>query len=355
MVAKYDFFSRMLHGLALGNRSIAEVSFSVEQSIGKFNPALVFHLRHVFISGLARAGTTILMRRFYSTGLFRSLTYRDMPFVLMPNLWHKLSGVSRKNIGPTERAHGDGIFIDFDSPEALDEVFWRVFCGDSYIFDDHLGPMVASQEDIERFRRYVAAVLRARETCELRYLSKNNNNVLRLQVICDAFPNALIIVPFRDPVQHAFSLLRQHRRFVTDQAGDAFVRRYMTWLCHHEFGSDHRPFRFEADIIPHKQDSIDYWLFIWHDVYRYLERTMPEGAIFLAYETLCRQTAAVWTRLQQLADITPNAANVFEPLNLRIRQTDQITDVVLLEKCNVLYARMVERMNADLITQPEKI
>ena len=79
--------------------------------------------QHVFISGLARAGTTVLMRKFHATGLYRSLTYRDMPFVLAPNLWRRLSLISRREIENAERAHGDNLFVNIDSPESLDEVF----------------------------------------------------------------------------------------------------------------------------------------------------------------------------------------------------------------------------------------
>ena len=46
---------------------------------------------HIFICGLPRSGTTILMRSLYETKKFASLTYRDMPLLLSPNLWNKIS------------------------------------------------------------------------------------------------------------------------------------------------------------------------------------------------------------------------------------------------------------------------
>ena len=81
------------------------------------------HDNHVFISGLARSGTTIVMRRFYETNYFRSLTYRDMPFVLMPKIWRKVIGPFQQQGISRERAHGDGIKVTVDSPEAFEEVF----------------------------------------------------------------------------------------------------------------------------------------------------------------------------------------------------------------------------------------
>jgi hypothetical protein len=86
----YSFGERLLHRLALGFPVISEISFDIDALLFNKKKDISFE-KHVFISGLARAGTTILMRSFYETGQFRSLTYRDMPFVLMPGIWQKVS------------------------------------------------------------------------------------------------------------------------------------------------------------------------------------------------------------------------------------------------------------------------
>ena len=123
--------------MALGVPFISKVSFDLDGLLPikrQDNP----DERHVFVSGLARAGTTILMRTFFDTGQFRSLSYRDMPFVLMPGIWKNLSKSFQKQEKAKERAHGDGIYVDFDSPEAFEEVFWRTFSGNEYINDNCL-------------------------------------------------------------------------------------------------------------------------------------------------------------------------------------------------------------------------
>ncbi|NMW21431.1 MAG: hypothetical protein HKK67_07330 [Chlorobiaceae bacterium] len=74
--------------------------------------------------------------------------------------------------------------------------------------------------------------------------TSNNNNILRLGSFRQAFPDALIIVPFREPVQQAISLLQQHTQFWAMHERDSFSRYYMEWLGHHEFGRTHRPFLF---------------------------------------------------------------------------------------------------------------
>ena len=55
---------------------------------------------------------------------FETLTYRDMPFILAPLLWDKISRPLRKAGEKVERAHGDGMMVSFDSPEAFEEVVW---------------------------------------------------------------------------------------------------------------------------------------------------------------------------------------------------------------------------------------
>jgi len=101
---------------------------------------------------------------------------------------------------------------------------------------------------------------------------------------------------------HAGSLLRQHPNFVAQQKSDHFVRSYMTWLAHHEFGLDHRPFRFDNKgaerLAAYQPDQLDYWLAIWCQSYAWLENSAPNGAVFVCYEDLCRDPD-VWSRLRR--------------------------------------------------------
>ncbi|MFO7731858.1 MAG: phage/plasmid primase, P4 family [Spirochaetia bacterium] len=157
--ADYGFGARVLHHFALTSRMVSEMSFQIEQGLYPTSSKKAREGEHVFVTALARAGTTALMRLLYETGEFCSLTYREMPFPLAPRLWRKISSTSAQKGELSERAHGDGILVDFDSPEALEEVFWRVFSGKSYIASDRLTPMKAAPETIEAFRKYIADLL----------------------------------------------------------------------------------------------------------------------------------------------------------------------------------------------------
>lgn len=335
----YSFPSRVIHHLALSSKAVGEASFDIERAIYRVRGNDIGHQPHVFVTGLARAGTTILMRLLYRTGAYRSLTYRDMPFVLAPNLWSGIRKMSPKDMTAEERAHGDGILIDFDSPEALEEVFWRVTCGNDYIREDRLVPMSADRDAENDFRDYIALLLRQHPG--KRYLSKNNNNILRLSSLVRCFPNATVVIPFREPLQHAYSLMRQHRNFLERHRRDRFSRKYMTWLAHHEFGQDHRPFVFDEKTIGHAarhgcpETDLGYWLQLWIDVYGFIYATAPEPCILLSYERLCSQTETVWSGLCSKLSLPKQPAA--ELLHLSHRAIDQDLPDELLHKAHALY------------------
>ena len=301
--------------------------------------------RHVFVSGLARAGTTVLMRRLHASGAFRSLTYRDMPFVLAPNLWRRLSAGNRRDIEKAERAHGDRLLVDADSPESFDEVFWRIFTGHDYLGKTELRPHHPDAGTLERYTRYVAAILTAQDEDDgrERYLCKNNNNVLRLPALREAFPNALILIPVRDPLTQASSLRAQHELFSRMQQEDPFTRAYMTWLGHHEFGLDHRPFCFDDKPLPaHDPATLDHWLDIWARTHEWLERTAPAGSLFVIYEDLCTDPT-IWQTIARTANIAPETDSN-EPFRTSPRKpTETNTDPTLTDRCNAIYERLRER------------
>lgn len=303
----YGTTSKLLHRLALAAPFVAQASHDLESMLNR-QVSVSKSGEHVFVAGLARAGTTVLMRSLYQSGQFRSLTYRDMPFVLMPKTWAGISSLFRRHKAEEERAHGDRVTVNFDSPEAFEEVFWRSFCSDDYIFNDALKPHQPDDETIGQFRRFVGNVLATDESGgQKRYLSKNNNNLLRLSAIAEAFPKAAIFIPFREPLQHALSLKKQHALFLKTHTEDRFALDYMNWLGHHEFGGNHRPFRFsESGLVleDYTPDSLDYWLCCWADSYAYVLKNLPATARLISYEDLCGANDRERSHLREHAGLT---------------------------------------------------
>jgi hypothetical protein len=335
--SNYSRGARWLHRIALGNDILPEVSFDIERALFARHAATVLE-PPVLIAGLARGGTTLLMRLLHDTGHFASLTYRDMPFVLAPNLWARISSRSQRAAEAQPRAHGDGLTVSADSPEALEEVFWRVHCRDLYLGAEALRPMTARPDVLDKFRQYVRLV--ALRQGKSRYLSKNNNNILRLRSLRQAFPDAVILVPFRHPRTQSESLLSAHRRFIEMQGGDPFTGDYMGWLVHHEFGGDHRPFLWTDDQAA-SGDYLDtaYWLRQWHTAYTALIGQARELDLkFLCYESLCRDPGRTCESLARIIGTTPQL-----PGGLEVRPLAEIADSSQVPpETMTLYERLTE-------------
>ena len=338
-VSGYSGLDQMLHRLALGSSAVAEMSHDIERGLFlKSSPP--DNGNHVFVTGLARAGTTILMREIHRTGQFGSLTYADMPFVLAPNLWARLSSKGATPGTRAERAHGDGIEVDTQSPEALDEVYWRTFDGGSYIGADGLRPHAPDTDLIAGYRDLIRLILR--RTAKPRYVAKNNNNILRLPSLAAALPDAQFLVPLRDPLSHAASLLSQHERFLNS---DPFVRDYMTWLGHHEFGATHRPFLFEGPP-PGDPMTLDYWLHVWIAAYAALDRAEADttNICFVPYEALSADPA-VWQAVARRIGVEPRAAEELRPV---ADKAPGAHDAALAAAALALHARLSVRASAKL-------
>jgi hypothetical protein len=285
----YTVVERWLHWLALEPRVVRELSFDLERQFampreGTKRPAGNDH--PVYVCGLARSGTTVLLRALARAPEFHSLTYRDMPFVLAPNLWRRVTGLTHRKLEPAERAHGDGILVDFDSPEAFEEVFWRTFNPQPV---DAFGSIPPSDEALQAFADYRAVVAHPR-----RYLSKNNNNLMRLGAL-RRDSTARVLVVYRDPAEAARSLHRQHRRFTDAQRGAPFTRAYMGWLAHYEFGLDHRPFAFAVPRMKSglSPDQPDYWLDYWDAVHRHVLDEVAPGLHLVDHDLMCERPATV--------------------------------------------------------------
>lgn len=293
MAADYSRLDRWLHRIAFSSDNTQTLAFDLDQTLcrGDVSPAGP----PVYVLGLARAGTSLVHQLLHGAGAFTSLSYRNMPFVLAPCLWRRLSGRFAQAGEARERAHKDGMLVDFDSAEAFEEVFWLTFCRDDFVRPDHLSAHRPDRETIERYRSFVAHVLLAEDDpAKRRYLCKNNNNVLRIPALTEAFPDRQIVIVMREPAAHAASLLRQHRNFTALHRSDPFSRQYMGWIGHFEFGLDQRPFAFDetARNMPSRSaDDVDYWLERWRDVYRHVAGLANEDLIILPYEKMVADPA----------------------------------------------------------------
>ena len=174
--------------------------------------------RPVYISGLARSGTTKLLEVLDWHPEVVTHKYRDFPLLHIPYLWNRfLDFVPRRGAEAAERAHRDGIFVDPDSPEAFEEVLWMAFFPGTH--DPSRNSVLdgtTRNPEFERFYRdHIRKLLLVRGGT--RYVSKANYNITRLEYLLRLFPDARFVVPVRDPVWHIASLMKQHKLFCKAQ------------------------------------------------------------------------------------------------------------------------------------------
>ena len=354
---KYSFFDRLIHRIAFAAPSIQLSAADVENALFRAAFDGAAGDRPIFITSLPRAGTTLLLEALHLFPSLAAQLYRDMPFVMAPVLWSRLVGAFRKQANLHQRAHGDGMQVGYDSPEAFEEVLWRAFWPEKYgtsriaLWGATDGKEHA-RAFLARHMKKIVALRRPDRLQEGRYVSKNNANIARLDLIHRMFPDANVVVPFRNPVEHAISMLRQHRRFARMQAEEPFVGRYMADIGHYEFGALHRPIGFPGldELISGRDPlSVDYWLAYWIAAFDYV-LGRSDRIILISYEAACRDGRKALDDICARADIAEDgalaaaAARFNEPPSPR--GSEIAVDSMLRDRAEALHAALIDTTRA---------
>lgn len=339
--ASHPPLSRLLHRMILNhphvhlwlmNREIRQWRRRGREPEAKF----------VWITGLARAGTTSMLQRLMHTGAFHSLHYGNMPLILAPGLWGRFH---KPKATPTqERSHGDGIMMDSRSPEALEEIYFQAALSGKYISDKALEGHELSKLQHQHYLDYQGIVLASAGAGDHRiYLAKNNNALLRYPSIREHNRDFHVILMFREPMSHAASLLSMHKKYKRMQEEDGFVLEYMNWLVHREFGLGQLPFRFSSSsAVPDgNPNELDYWLQTWIQHYEEALRLDPHHLHWVSYERYCQQPQQVIDRILEIIEVqgvVPSA----EP-HATVREVDEKVDAVLRDRALQLHEQLLSR------------
>lgn len=342
LVVKYSVIDRMVHNLAMGQLELQKSLSRMEDKSFDKTHSDITAANPVFITSLPRAGTTLLLEVIARAPDFVSHTYRDMPFLLCPLLWDRVSRRFRKQAEPRERAHGDGMLIGYDSVEAFEEILWRAFWPEHFE-PTRIRPWAPEEEDEDGefasfLRQHMHKIIglgrsRAGSVAPRRYVSKNNANIARLGWLDRHFPDATILIPYRDPAGQIASLARQHVNFLEAHAKDGFVLRYMETVGHLEFGRALRPVDFNgwlataSDLDP---ATLDFWAEYWIVAFGAVLRTAGSRAVVFSYDRLCAAPAAGLEALEaqvgvKAGSFTASAAR-FRAANTRGPTTDIAPD-----------------------------
>lgn len=353
----YSRLDRLIHRLAFSTSTMQLAAADVEDTLyGKAFRGVVVE-RPIFVTSLPRAGTTLLLEFLSRVSGNASHCYRDMPFVLAPYLWTTLSRGFRKRAVAAERTHGDGMRVSYDSPEAFEETVWRAFWPAHYA-SDRIRPWSADERSAEfesfvrdHMRKIIALrVMRPPDQPSRgRYVSKNNANVARIGLLRRLFPDCSILVPFREPFDHAASMHHQHLRFTEVHVREPFSKRYMADIGHYEFGELHRPIDFPGfrDVRDrYGPDRLEYWIGYWVAAFEEILRAAPD-IVLLSYERMCGGGAPALHALEQALHLTEGALVQAAGSSLRPPRTyDVLADVQdgeLVERATGLRDRLLEQ------------
>ena len=294
-VNRYSSLDQTLHQIAFKTYPAQASLANIEDKLFAKDLAGCDSDKPIFITALPRAGTTLLLECFADLPEFATHCYRDMPFVLIPYFWNRYSRTFQREIESQERAHGDGMKINPDSPEALEEVIWTTFWP-KHFQQDRIIPWDSERNgDFEKFFRShmhkIILLRRHNNRSNARYVSKNNANIARIPLLKTLFPSSVIIIPFRDPLHHAASLLQQHLNFLAIHQSDPFAAEYMKAIGHFDFGQNFCPIDFDGWLDQRQTksaDSISFWLEYWVNSYQYLLTNSHKNLNFLNYDALCQ-------------------------------------------------------------------
>ena len=127
----YGAGDRLLHALAFSGSRVQKSLARIDDYLYRQSIEQVEDAPPIFITSLARGGTTALLNALHDLTGIATHRYCDMPFISAPMLWGRVAG-SRSDFESRERAHGDGIEIGLQSPEAFDEIFWMMYWPEKY-------------------------------------------------------------------------------------------------------------------------------------------------------------------------------------------------------------------------------
>lgn len=342
----YTWLDKAIHYLAFKSPGIQLRLAALESD--EYSKAIADHKvqKPVFITGLPRAGTTILLELLSNSGLFCYHSYRDMPFVYTPLFWRKFSNRFAKQDALVERAHGDGIHINQLSPEAFEEMFYL-----AHFAEDYKRPEIIPWADdfehksFERFYRQHISKLMIRDN-KTRYLSKNNLNIARLGFLKRCFSDGSFVVPFREPLDHALSLWRQHQNFSSIHHRNSFAQHYMAGIGHFDFGQNLKPVDFNhwSARCPYQSDDVNFWLNYWIACYEVLIE--GSGLYFVCFEALSSNPKDTLQALALQLDIAPDTllCQLDKVKNVLSKaHTSSLFDPVLVDRAQSLYYRLCDK------------
>lgn len=313
-----------------GLGSLVERTGGFWQRLGSLESSVLGHElepiaieRPIYVTGLARSGTTIVLELLAGHADTATHRYRDFPVVLTPVFWNRaFARIYRADAAPAERAHKDRILVTPDSPEAMEEVVWMRFFADAHrTGTGQVLDRATANPAFERFYKdHVRKILLVRGG--RRYLAKGNYNLTRLGYLQKMFPDARFVVPVREPRWHVASLIKQHRLFTAEEQRDPRILAHMNRSGHFEFGLGRRAIDLgdgraaEIEALWRDGQEVRGWARYWAMLMAFVQgrlaadEALAAATLLIRYEELCARPR------ERLEEVAAHAGLTFKDADL---------------------------------------
>jgi len=277
----------------------------------------------IFIAGLARAGTTIMLEMLskhpdLATHQYQHLIMPYIPYAI--NLAIKNMQIQAK---PSERVHQDGIIIDQNSPEVVEEIFWQQFFTNAHNqnVSNILGKEVHKPKFEFFYKNHIKKLLLSQNAS--RYLTKNNYNITRLEYLQKLFPSSKFILMIRNPINQIASSIKQTELFSNIERQKPLFQDWLRVIGHHEFGNGVKCINTGnpeminriRNLWKNKKTIVKGWAYYWHSIYEYIANLLEENteikkaSYIVNYDDLCENSAVI---IEELIDFLEVSQENFE-------------------------------------------
>jgi hypothetical protein len=280
-------------------------------------------VRPIYVAGLARSGTSILIEILASHPHVATHQYRDFPFLFIPYWWRQtLDRSAPATTEARERAHGDRLMVTPQSPEAMEEVLWMAYFRRIHDGSSALNGQ-ASNPKFERFYKdHIGKLLFISK--RTRYAAKGNYNLTRLEYLLRLFPDARFILPVRSPRDHIASLMKQHKLFGSAAAEHPRSVAHLDRVGHFEFGKHRRCINPDSDskvvesieALWRNGEEARGWARYWASLYRWVLARLEENeslrsaTLLFRYEDMCDRPIELLTQLFQHANLPDESGTI---------------------------------------------
>ncbi|MFX0091159.1 MAG: sulfotransferase [Candidatus Hodarchaeota archaeon] len=257
--------------------------------------------RPIYITGFARAGTTIVLEMLSQHPDVAAHRYLHMVLSYTPHWVQQIANLTPLMLSPVERVHKDGLLVTRDSREAVEEIFWQKFFKNPH--DESKSNILGSHTKHPQFEIFYQnhikkLIINQHAT---RYMSKNNYNIARMEYLQKLFPNVKFIILIRNPFDHIASLAKQDKILKELEIKDPRLLDWTKVIGHREFGSARVAINLDnfetiqriRRLWNQRDTYIKGWAVYWAEVYSYVHRklqtnpNLARASLLVRYEDLC--------------------------------------------------------------------